>query len=92
MVANRMMVGKEENSSVDDVFSATIMMSSAKRIFKVKKMSNMNGGSGKISMVKIHTITTGIASDCHGMSIDSCRRSDNVRELDAISLKNLALC
>jgi hypothetical protein len=47
----------------------------------------MNGGSGKISMVKIHTITTGIASDCHGMSIDSCRRSDNVRELDAISLK-----
>ncbi|MDA9256924.1 hypothetical protein N9P41_03265, partial [Pseudomonadales bacterium] len=43
------------------------------------------GGKGKISMVKIHTITTGIANDCHGMSSDNCRRSDNVKELDAIS-------
>jgi hypothetical protein len=87
-----MMVGKEENSSVEEVFSATIMINSAKRIFRVKKISSMNGGKGKISMVKIHTITTGIANDCHGMSSDNCRRSDNVKELDAISLKNPVCC
>lgn len=75
-----------------DVFSATIMMSNAKRIFKVKKISSMNGGKGRISMVKIHTITTGIAKDFQGMSSDICRRSDNVRELDAISFKNSVRC
>jgi hypothetical protein len=86
------MVGKDENSRVEEVFSATIMISNANRMFRVKKISSMNGGNGKISMVKIHTITTGIASDCHGMSSDNCRRSDNVKELDAISFKNLVRC
>jgi len=78
MVANRIMVGKDEKCSVSAVFNATMMISSASRMLRVKKKSSINGGIGKISMVKIRMTATGIANDVHGIFADNCRRSDRL--------------
>ena len=36
-------------------------------VLRVKKKSSINGGKGRISMVKIRTTATGIANDVHGI-------------------------
>ena len=60
------------------MFSATMMISSASRMLRVKKKSSINGGKGRISMVKIRMTATGIAKDVHGIFAVNCRRSDRL--------------
>ena len=79
MVANRMMVGKEEKFRVSEVFRATMMISSASRMFRVKKKSSIKGGSGRINMVKMRITAMGMAKEVHGMVDVSCRSSDRLR-------------
>ena len=85
MVANKMMVGKDEKLRVSAVFRATMMISRASRMFSVKKKSNINGGSGKINMVKMRITAMGMAKEVHGSAVVSCRRSDKLKVDVAIS-------
>ena len=85
MVANRMMVGKDEKFRVSEVFRATMMINKASRMFSVKKKSNINGGSGKINIVRMRITAMGMAKEVHGSAVVSCRRSDKLKVDVAIS-------
>ena len=63
MVENRMTVGKEENSIGVAVFIATMMTSSASKMFRVNSTSSITAGSGRISIVRISRTTAGTAND-----------------------------
>ena len=78
MVANRIMVGNEEKFSVSAVLRATIMISSASKMLRVKKKSNISGGKGNINMVKMRMTAIGIANEVHGTVADNCRKSDRL--------------
>jgi hypothetical protein len=78
MVANKIMVGKDEKLRVSAVFSATMMISRASKMLRVKKKSSITGGKGKINMVRIRMTAIGIANDVHGTEAVSCRSSDRL--------------
>ena len=84
-----MTVGNEENSIGVAVLMATIMTSKANRMFSVNNTSSMAGGNGRISIVKMRTITAGTASEETRNPSVSCRRSDIEKALVAILLLTL---
>ena len=79
MVQTSITVGKAEKSIGAFVFIATIIVTSASRIFRVNSTSSMSGGKGSTSIVIINRITAGTASEDKEKLLKNCRNSDNVK-------------
>ena len=62
-----------------------MMINSASKILKVKKISNIIGGIGRTSIASTIKTTVGIASDDQDMPPANCRRSDTVKDATAIT-------
>ena len=73
-VANRITIGKDEKSMGLEVLMATIMMSSAKIILKVKKISSIKAGSGSTSNEITMSTAAGIARDVANVSAEPLLR------------------
>ena len=75
-VANRITIGKLENSIGVDVFIATIMIRSERTILKVNIMSSMNAGIGKINRVRTSNTKAGVVTAPDILANGICRKFD----------------
>ena len=75
-VANRITIGKLENSIGVDVFIATIMIRSERTILKVNIMSSMNAGIGKINRVRTSNTKAGVVTASEILANGICRKFD----------------
>ena len=75
-VANRITIGKLENSIGVDVFIATIMIRSERTMLKVNIMSSMNAGIGKINRVRTSNTKAGVVTAADILANGICRKFD----------------
>ena len=91
MVQMSITVGNAEKSIGAFVLIATIIVTSASKMFKVNSTSSISGGNGNTSMVSINRITAGTASEDKEKLLKNCRNSDNVKLAVVIYVVSLFL-
>ena len=78
------MGGNAEKSKGSALLSPTMIINSASKMLKVKKMSNIMGGIGSTSIASTMSTTVGMAKEDHEILVEKCRRSDIVNDATAI--------
>ncbi len=74
------MIGKDEKSMGVAVCIATMMISNAKMMLNVKKMSNITGGMGRTNRVNTNNTINGVINELSGKLLTKCRKFVNVKK------------
>ena len=75
-----MMIGNDEKSMGLAVSIATIMISSARIMLNVKKISNIKGGIGRTRRVNTNSTNNGVTNELRGKILAKCRKFVSVKK------------